>query len=384
MKRTATTVADVTGWLESWIPPDLAEEWDNVGLLLGDPALPVSLVMTTLDVTPAVADEAIASGAQLIVSHHPILFRGTNRLTGDRSDPHAHVWRLARAGIAVYSPHTAYDSARGGINDQLADRLELQHRQPIQPGPARSRSKLVVFVPESDREPVLKAAFEAGGGVIGHYSECSFGTPGQGTFRGDATTHPTVGQSQRRETVPEWKLEIVCEQHLLNPVVRAIRAAHSYEEPAVDIIPLALVPGGDQAGRGRIGRLVSPTTLRALAQRIAQTLDAPGTTWAGPSPDRPVECLAIACGAGDSFLTHAARAGADALLTGEARYHACLEAESRGLGLILAGHHPTEWVGVLGLRDRIAKQFPQIDVRATNAQTPGVQPLQSPQITPVQ
>jgi dinuclear metal center YbgI/SA1388 family protein len=367
------TVRDVVGWLESWIPPLLAEDWDNVGLLLGDPSDPLQVVLTTLDVTAEVADEAIAAGAGLIVSHHPILFRGTKRLTGGSADPNAHIWRLARAGVAVYSPHTAYDSAEGGINDQLASRLGLLDVRPLRPGPASRRCKVVTFATDADREVVLRAAFDAGGGTIGDYSECSFSTQGRGTFRGGETTNPTVGQKQRRESVDEWKVEVICDEDRAQVVAAAIRQAHSYEEPAVDVIPLALLPG--KAGSGRVGRLKHPTTLAKLARFVADDLQAPATTWAGPGPAHPVATVAIACGAGDDFLADAARAGADVLLTGEARYHRCLEAEARQMGLILAGHHATEWVGVVGLRARIAAAFPQLVVQTSQTQTVGPRPI---------
>jgi hypothetical protein len=216
-----------------------------------------------------------------------------------------------------------------------------------------------VFTPQADREAVLAAAFAAGAGRIGAYTECSFTIPGEGTFFGGEGTHPTVGQAGRREVVAELRLEVVCPTDRLAPVLAAIRGAHSYEEPAMDVYPLQGSPQGP--GVGRVGRMPNTTTLRALASDIARILDAPGLQVAG-DPDRSVARLAIVCGAGDDFLHDAARAGADALLTGEARFHRALEAEAIGIGLIVAGHHATERPGVEDLAGRIAAAFPDLAV----------------------
>src|SRR5438445_637788 len=158
-------------------PLRLAESWDNVGLLWGDPAAQVARVMTCLTVTPEVADEAIAEGAGLIVSHHPVLFRPVQKITASGRET-AFLWALARAGVAIYSPHTAFDNTEGGINDGLARRLGLVEVKPLRPSPERPQFKVVVFVPRGEREAVLEGAFEAGAGRIGAYEECSCSTSG--------------------------------------------------------------------------------------------------------------------------------------------------------------------------------------------------------------
>jgi dinuclear metal center YbgI/SA1388 family protein len=355
-----TTVAQVIAWLEEFAPRRLAERWDNVGLLLGDPNAEVARVMTCLTVTRTTAAEAAAEAAELVVSHHPILFREVKRLRSDLPET-APVWILARAGIAVASPHTAFDSTSGGINDVLCRRLGLGEMAPLRPLPPPATCKVVVFTPPSDRDAVLAAAFEAGGGTIGAYRECSFAIPGQGTFFGSEETNPSVGQQGRRETVDELRLELVCPASRLGPVLRAIRSGHSYEEPAIDVYPLEPDPSRLESGAGRIGRLVEPRSLEEFARFASRALGHVPVQMVG-HPHKQVQRVAVACGAGDDFLGDAAASGADVLLTGEARFHRALEAESLEIGLVLAGHHATERPGVEELAERIALAFPGLSV----------------------
>jgi dinuclear metal center YbgI/SA1388 family protein len=356
-----TTVADITAFLEEAIPPRLAEEWDNVGLICGDPAALCDRVMTCLTVTSNTAAEAVDEKASLVVTHHPVLFRAVKSLRADRTET-APVFRLIRAGVAVYSPHTAFDNATEGINDLLAAKLGLVEIQPLVPASASEEAKVVVFCPPADREVVLAAAFSAGAGRIGAYSECSFTAAGTGTFLGDETTNPTVGQRGRRERVREWRVELVCPAVSLVPVLSAIRLSHSYEEPAIDVYPLRSTPGS--TGAGRIGRLHAPESLQDLADHCAALFAAPTLMRVG-SPARLIERVAIVCGAGDGFVTEAARRGADLLFTGEVRYHRAIEAESLGLALIAAGHHATERPGVEDLADRLARRFTHLRIWAS-------------------
>jgi dinuclear metal center YbgI/SA1388 family protein len=352
------TIAEVVRWLEEFAPPRLAEPWDNVGLLWGDPAAAASRVMTCLTVTGPTAAEAVAERADLIVSHHPVLFREAKRIRADLPAT-APLWTLARAGVAIASPHTAFDSTAGGINDMLCQRLGLVDVTPLRPHVPPSSYKIVVFTPEADRDGVLAAAFAAGAGQIGVYEECSFAVPGQGTFFGTDEARPAVGTKGRRETVDELRLELLCPEERLVPVLKAIRNGHSYEEPAIDVYPLHSPPAG--SGAGRIGSLVEPRTLESFAAVVARTLSQSAVQMAG-DPRKPVRRVAVACGAGDDFLADAARAQADVLLTGEARFHRALEAESLGIGLVLAGHHGTERPGVENLAERIARAFPELTV----------------------
>lgn len=346
------TVADVTAYLDRFAPPSSAADWDNVGLLAGDPAGPADRVMTCLTVTPDVAGEAVAEKVQLIVAHHPILFRGAKRLTPATSDGRV-LLPLLRHGVAVYSPHTAFDNCPGGINDGLAKRLGLSDVRPLRRRDGRRESKLVVFVPDSDLAKVSDALFAAGAGVIGQYEQCSYRLAGTGTFFGTDATNPTVGTKGRREEVSEWRLEVVVPEGKVDAAVAAMRAAHSYEEPAFDVYPLRPAPG---PGEGRVGELATPVSLGELARTAKAKLSAGCLQLVG-DPGRPVKRVAVACGAAGEFLTDALKAGADAFLTGEMRFHDCLTARDVGVGVLLPGHYATERPGVEDLAARLAEAF---------------------------
>jgi len=357
------TVAEFVAYLERFAPCATAAEWDNVGLLLGDATAAVARVMTALTVTPDVAEEAVREGAHLIVAHHPVLFRGAKKLTTQTPDGQS-VLPLLRAGVAVYSPHTAFDNCPGGINDGLCSRLGLANVVPLRPRDGKRQCKLVVFVPDSDLQKVSDALFAAGAGVIGQYNECSFRLAGTGTFFASDATNPTVGQKGRREQAPEWRLEVVVPEPLVSTAVKAMRGAHSYEEPAFDVYPLKPLASGAE---GRLGELPQPLTLGELAARAKQTLAANAVQVVG-DPAREVRTVALACGAAGEFLTDAIKRKADVFLTGEVRFHDALAARAANVGLILPGHYATERPAVEDLAAKLAADFPGITAWASRAE----------------
>ncbi|MBL8792415.1 MAG: Nif3-like dinuclear metal center hexameric protein [Planctomycetia bacterium] len=357
-----TTIAAVIEYLERFAPKRLAASWDNVGLLLGDRAAPVSRVMTCLTVTPESAAEAVAEGVQLIVSHHPVLFRPVQRLTADNSEGRM-LLALIRAGVAVYSPHTAFDNTAEGINEILASKLGLTAVKPLRAAQAEASCKLVVFVPDNDLAKVSDALFAAGAGHIGQYRECSFRLAGTGTFHGSEASNPTVGQKGRREEVSEWRLEVVCSEARIERVIAAMRAAHSYEEPAYDVY--ALRPSAANGGDGRLGRLPATKPLGVLASSIREVLRSGPVQIVGELA-REVSSVAIVCGAGGELLKDAIRAQADVFLTGEMRFHDYLAAQAAGIALILPGHYAIERIGVEELAGRLQRQWPELKVWASH------------------
>jgi dinuclear metal center YbgI/SA1388 family protein len=366
------TLAAVIEHLEKLAPLRLAADWDNVGLLLGDRAASVARIMTCLTVTPQSASEAIERKADLIVTHHPILFKAVKRLTVDSVEGRM-LLDLARSGVAVYSPHTAFDNAAAGINDLLARKLGLVDVGPLRASAqARSASegtrqiKLVVFVPDSDLARVSDALFAAGAGRIGEYSECSFRLLGTGTFHGSAASNPTLGQKGRREEVSEWRLEVVCPERRLTDIVAAMRKAHSYEEPAFDLYPLVSPPSA--IGDGRLGSLPEAVPLADLAARLRQALACGPVQMVGDSV-RQVRRVAIVCGAGGELMSEAVRARADVFLTGEMRFHDYLVARAQGLALLLPGHYATERCGVEDLAVRLRSAWPDVEVWASEKES---------------
>jgi dinuclear metal center YbgI/SA1388 family protein len=352
------TVTDLIADLEAIAPPGLAAPRDNVGLLLGDPAASVDRVLTCLTLTPEVAAEAVEGRFQLVVTHHPIMFRSTKRLTTGTAEGRT-ILALARGDVAVYSPHTAFDNAPGGINDRLAAKLGLTEIAPLRRREGSGSCKVVVFVPENDLRKVSDAMFAAGAGVIGEYRECSFRVAGTGTFFGGGAANPTVGQKGRREEVAEWRLEVVCPMSAVDRVVAAMRSAHSYEEPAFDAYPLRPAT----VDEGRVGRRPA-TLLGELASRLRTALHCGPVQIVGDE-NRPIERLAIACGAAGEFLADAALAGADALLTGEMRFHDYLAARASGVALILPGHYATERFALEELAAELSRRRPELQVAAS-------------------
>lgn len=352
------TVAEIADHLQEFAPLDLAAEWDNVGLLLGDRKTEVRRLMTCLTVTPEVVAEAVADEVNMIVTHHPILFRGAKKLTSGTAEGRM-LLELARADIAVYSPHTAFDNTRGGINDMLAERLGLTEVVPLQRNDGPRQCKIAVFTPEKDLEAVMNAMFAAGAGNIGEYSQCSFRLAGTGSFFGSEQSNPTLGQKGRREEVSEYRLEVICPESAVDRVVAAMRKAHSYEEPAFDVIPLRPIRAA--LGVGRIGKLRKPTPLAKLSRLVKTRLDA-GVVQTVGDMDQEVSKIAIVCGAGGEMLQDVFRARADVFLTGEMRFHDYLAARANGLALILPGHYATERCGIEQLADLLKLRFTALDI----------------------
>ncbi len=338
--------------VNSFCPPALAEEWDNVGLQVGNPAADVSRIAVALDPVEATLTEAISKKAELLVCHHPLIFRPLRQLT-----PHDEtgklVTRAVREDIAILSAHTNLDRAVGGLNDWLAEHLGLRDTEPLE-AVGGSLFKLVVFVPDEDQEAVADAIFSAGGGTIGAYDRCSYRTAGTGTFRPGTGTDPHIGQQGEDESVAEVRLETVVPQERLGRVVAKMVKAHPYEEVAYDLYPLH--NERPDVGLGRIGRLAEPLPLAEYAAQVKSRLAADHLRIVGPG-DQRIAKVAVCGGSGASLLSTAARKGADLLVTGDIKYHDARIAESLGVALVDAGHFATEQIAVAGLTQRLRKMI---------------------------
>jgi len=357
-------LGNVVSILEDVAPTRHAEAWDNVGLLVGDPAAEVARVLVTVDYTEEVAREAVEEGASLVIAYHPPLFAPTKRV------PHDAPWADAiRRGIALYSPHTALDVARGGTNDVLADVCGIsttERRALRRTAFGDTHYKLVTFVPSEALESVSAAIFDAGGGEIGAYARCSFRSTGTGTFFGEEGANPAVGERGRLETVDEVRLETRVPIGRVEAVVAAMRRAHPYEEPAFDLLRLAGDPpkGGDVAlGLGRIGP-VPASSRRDLVSRIKAALGVERVLVAGPL-DRDAARVAVAAGAGGELLEDAIRQGADVFVTGELRHHEALAAARRGVTIVAALHSNSERLAVRSYAKTVAGRLPGVTVSSS-------------------
>lgn len=347
------TVADWVALTDRHWPERDAESWDRTGLQVGEPTAPVDTVLVCLDVTHDTLDEAERVGAQLVLAHHPLLLRPLERLTPATASG-ALALRAARAGIALLAAHTNFDVAQGGTSDPVAELLGLVDVRPLVAarfGDPGQQLKLVTFVPAEHTEAVLAAMSDAGAGVIGEYTSCSFRVAGLGTFRPSAQANPAVGERETLNQESEERLEIVLPRARATAVIAALRAAHPYEEVAFDLVPLVAAPESGK-GLGRVGELAEPQPLRALARTLADGLPSPHLRTAG-DPDREVRRVAVCGGAGDSLAAAALAAGADCFVTGDLRHHVALDALTMGMTLIDAGHFATEAAALPHLLDTL-------------------------------
>ncbi|MBD0860010.1 Nif3-like dinuclear metal center hexameric protein [Gordonia sp. zg691] len=335
------TVGDVVGVVERAYPPALAESWDAVGLVCGDRGEPARGILVCVDVTDAVVDAAVESGVGVVVAHHPLLMRGVTSLAADTAKGRI-VHRLIRNGIALLSAHTNADRARPGVSDALAERLGVLDTAPIEPKPVAPLDKWVVMVPEGNVEQVSEAMFAAGAGSIGDYRDCSWTVVGTGQFEAQEAASPTIGEIGMRTHVDEARVEMVADRAIRASVLRALRNAHPYEEPAFDVFELADMDS--DIGLGRIGSLAEPTTLREFTATVARALGNPWGIRAAGDPDMPVRTVAVCGGAGDSLIERVRGLGVDVYVTADLRHHPVDESLRVGApALIDAGHWATEF-----------------------------------------
>ena len=363
--RKRTTVANVCSALEDIAPLGLAESWDNVGLLVGDRNAPVRRMLLCIDLTPAVAAEAVRAKADFVMSYHPPLFKPASALRKPSTGTDAVVFDCIRNGIAIYAPHTALDAAEGGTNDVLAALCGLKEIEPIKhvDQPGQNKMKLIVFVPAEQAEKVADAVFNAGAGQIGDYSRCSYRLTGQGTFFGGESTNPALGQRGKMEYVDEVRLETVVPEAALPAVVAAMIDAHPYEEPAYDIYRLTARP---VAGAGRVGRLPRVTTTGRLARKLKRATGAPGVQIVGPA-DRGIERVIVAVGSAGDTPFRVALTAKDVIVTGEIRHHDALTIQRYGCTAIALSHWSSERPVLPVLADRLLGALPGVDIALSDA-----------------
>jgi len=342
---------EVIQLFEQFSPKGLAMEGDKIGLQIGRLNKKVERIMIALDVLENVIDEAIEKNVQLIIAHHPIIYRPLKNLLTDTVQGKM-IEKILKHDIAVYAAHTNLDVAKGGVNDLLATALELEDAEVLVPTFDTKLKKLVVFVPVSHAEVIRKVLGNAGAGFIGNYSHCSFSANGTGRFVPGENTNPFVGEAGRLEEVEEVRIETIIPEPLLKKTITAMIKAHPYEEVAYDVYPLE--NKGEVLGLGRIGK-VREMTLGEFAEKVKLALEVSTVRVVGDLSTK-IKKAAVLGGDGNKYFMNAKFQGADVYVTGDIYYHTAHDAAMQGLNMIDPGHN-VEKVMKKGLTATLQKMF---------------------------
>lgn len=337
--------------LDELAPGHLAESWDNVGYLVGNADKEVDRIMVALELTENVLEEAIAENIDLVITHHPLIFKPMKTLTDD-SVIGRMVRKLIKHDIGLYAAHTNLDIAWGGTNDYLAELLDLERVGLLTTTHQTDYVKVAVFVPKEEGQVLQKAMGAAGAGKLGNYDTCAFFTEGTGSFRPLEGANPTIGTVGNLEKVEEVRVEMITPAHNASRVVEAMIKAHPYEVPAYDIIPLDNKM--DAFGLGRIGFLQTPHTLADLSEKLKDLLDAQAVRYIGNSEDK-IRKVGLCTGAGMDYLKAAKKQGCDVYITGDVKYHEAQDALQRKMNVIDGGHFNTEHIYTQRLADLIRR-----------------------------
>lgn len=343
----------LTSAVEKIAPRYLAEEWDNVGILIGDPSQQISKVLLTLDCTEKVVQEAVNLQADMILAHHPLIFKAMKQVRYDRPGQDL-VARLIRQDIMFYAAHTNLDSCPIGGNELMAKSLGLKDQEFLLPGYKEQIFKLTVFVPQEYADTVREAMGKAGAGAMGDYSDCFFQSEGKGMFRPLPGAEPFIGKVGNLAQVAEVRLESVVPAQSLGRVIRAMLRVHPYQVPAYDVIPTNNTAA--EYGIGKIGHLPGPVTLRELAAQVKEMLGGCPLRVAGDL-NATINKAAICTGSGGSVAKRAAVKGAGVLIAGDISHHEALDALASGMAIIDPGHYATEWFMVENLWQFLKNQM---------------------------
>lgn len=355
-------VAEIASTLEAVAPLLLQEDYDNAGLVTGCPEWECTGILCTLDVTPGVVEEAVSRKCNCIVAHHPIVFRGLKKISG-RNYVEQAVIKAIKNDIAIYAAHTNLDNVINGVNGRVADKLGLTDRAILAPKTGILK-KLYTYVPEGHLDKVRNAVFGAGAGNISNYSECSFAFPGNGTFKPGPGSEPFSGTVGERKNEKETKLEVILPAYLEKQVMRALFEAHPYEEVAYEVITLD--NQHQEAGSGIIGE-ISPITGQAFLQLLVNNFGLKVVRHT-PFAKEPIRRVAVCGGAGSFLITSALKAGADAYVTGDVKYHEFFDAVG-GMLLCDIGHYESEQFTTDLFMDIFLQKFPNFAVLKSEVRT---------------
>lgn len=361
MQAKKMKIKDIAAAIEKIAALKLAQDWDNVGLLIGDAQRNVKNILLTIDVTGDVVAEAKRLKTDLIISYHPVIWDGLKQITADGST--GAVYNLIKAGIAVFSIHTALDVAIGGVNDGLAEIVGICDAEPIGDyvdNPAGDNYKLVVFVPIESAAKISNAVFAAGAGAIGNYRNCSFGAEGTGTFLPLKGARPAIGKKGKPEKVPEIRFETIVPGGKLADCIAAMKKAHPYETPAFDVFKL--YDTQSKFGLGRIGKLAQPVRIKQIIGKIKKYTGAKAVGIVGDEK-RLVKTAAVCAGSCGKIINTVIAAKADCYVTGELKHHQALAAQEAGLTCICLSHTVSERFILKKFAKQLQKQIKQVTIK---------------------
>ena len=359
----STHVKEIVQFLEDSFPLSLQESYDNCGLICGRMDQEVQGVLLCLDSLEATVDEAIAKNCQLIIAHHPIVFKGLKKITGN-SYVERVIEKCIQHGISLYAIHTNLDNHINGVNGEIANRIGLKNRRILRPM-TNQLYKLVVFVPKESLSDIDSALFNIGVGSIGNYSECHFRTEGIGTFMPNEWANPSIGTKNIREEVAEFRVEYLVSKPLISIALRALFEAHPYEEVSHEIYP---IENQDQRlGAGMIGELPVETDALEFLKSIKKTFNCQVIRHT-EILNKPIKTVALCGGSGSFLLTDAIRSKADIFITGDFKYHEFFDAENH---LIIAdiGHFESEQFTPQLLAEKLKEKFTKFAVHLTDLNT---------------
>lgn len=354
---------EIVKGIEKKYPLHLAEDWDNVGLLIGDFDSDIKNILVCLEINDDIINEAIKKKVDMIVTHHPLIFKSFKKLTSNNHISSL-IMKLVRANINVYTMHTNFDNARDGMNDIFADLLELKDSKPLTLHKSESLHKIVVFVPLSHKNLVREAILNAGAGYIGNYSHCSFNVYGTGTFKPLEGAKPFIGKQDELEKVDEVRIETIVDEKSLSSVTKEMLRAHPYEEVAYDIYPLN---NKLDNGTGRYGKLTNSTNFRDFCDYVKKKLNIDSLNVVG-NFDKQINRVAIVGGAGADFIKEAIAMGCEVLITGDVKHHTALDALGMGINIIDAGHFYTEVIALPHIAQFINSLF-DVEVNVSEVST---------------
>ncbi|GAB4245374.1 MAG: Nif3-like dinuclear metal center hexameric protein [Ekhidna sp.] len=356
-------ISDITNFLEQWAPPSLQESYDNSGLLIGEKNQQVNSALITLDITEEVLDEAITNNHNLIIAHHPFIFKGIKKI-GNHHWIDRCIRKAIKHDIAIYAIHTNLDNVHTGVNQRIAEKIGLVKTQILAPK-ASTLSKLTVFVPIDGKEKLLTALYEAGAGNIGNYDHCSFQLDGTGTFRGNESSNPTVGSRGKEEHVKETRIEVIVPKYASSGVLSAMHQTHPYEEVAYYL--QELMNQNQEVGAGMMGYLEAPMKADAFLEHLKVSMQL-STIRHTRLVKKEIHKVALCGGSGSFLLEQAKRNKADIYITGDFKYHDFFEANGE---LIIAdiGHYESEVFTKELLQDVLTKNFTKFAFRLSQVDT---------------